>query len=156
MKILVIFVAIFVLFAGIFFFSRTGTKTSPGVLPSLAPSPSTGEQTVNIDASFTIITGSTTRSFNAEKYHNRSKDVFIEASNPSIINVKKKGITWDDFFRTLPMSLTKECLTTGDGETLCEGKGGVLKFYLNDTEDKDLLDKQIKQNDKALIKFTPY
>lgn len=118
------------------------------------PAPIMQEKQVNITAAFTIITGNITRSFKAEKYHNQSPDVYIEASNPTIVHVTKKGITWDDFFQTLPMKVTRDCLTTGDGETLCDGEGGTLKFYLNDAEDGDILGREIKDGDKALIKFT--
>lgn len=134
----------------IILFNRS--ETPPQVTQTPSPTPQI-EEKVDIKASFTIITGSIARSFKAEKYHNKSPDVYIEASDPTIIHVKKAGITWDDFFKTLPMKLTKQCLTTGDGETFCDGKGGGLKFYLNDIADKDLLDKEIKEGDKALIKF---
>lgn len=119
-----------------------------------APTPASTPEVINITASFTIITGSITRSFKAEKYHNKSPDVYIENPDPTIVNVKKAGITWDDFFKTLPMKLTKECLITGDGETFCSGQNGNLQFFLNDIEDKNLLDKEIKQNDQILVKFT--
>lgn len=114
--------------------------------------PQNTEQT----ATFTIITNQITRSFTAEKYHNKSEDVFINADNPSVVYVKKEGIKWSDFFSTLPMKLSHSCLVTGDGESLCDGKQGILKFYLNGKEDKNLLDKEINQNDKALIQFTSY
>lgn len=110
-------------------------------------------QEANIKASFTIITVNITRSFSAEKYHNQSSDVYIENPDPTIVNVKKIGITWDDFFKTLPMKLTKDCLTTGDGETFCNGTNGTLKFYLNDVETPDFLDRKIKDRDRGLIKF---
>jgi hypothetical protein len=120
--------------------------------PGIQPSPK--NEVIDLTATFTIITDNITRSFQAEKYHNQSADVYVESSDPTIVHVTKKGITWDGFFQTLPMKLTKECLTTGDGETFCNEKQGTLKFFLNDVEDKDLLDKQIKQGDKALIKFS--
>lgn len=119
------------------------------------PTPIPQNEKVNIKASFTAITGNITRSFKAEKYHNQSSDVYIESLDPTIIHVKKIGITWDDFFKTLPMRLTKDCLITGDGETLCNGKGGTLKFYLNDIQIPNLLDKEIRDGDKALINFSP-
>lgn len=131
-----------------------GNRTSPSSIQP-TPSPAQSSEKVNIKASFTIITGGITRSFKAEKYHNLSPDVYIDASDPNIVHVTKKGITWDDFFKTLPMKLTKDCLTTGDGETFCDGKNGSLKFFLNEIEDKVLLEKQIREEDKVLIKFTP-
>lgn len=131
------------------YFNKPQPQTSVPT-PTLSPTPT---QETNIKASFTIITGNIERSFQAEKYHNFSPDVYIQALDPTIVHVTKTGISWDDFFKTLPMKLTKECLTTGDGETFCDDKDGSLKFFLNDIEEKDLLDKEIKEGDKALIKF---
>ncbi len=133
-------------------FNKPQSNPSIDQIPSLAP---VAEEKVNIMASFTIITGNITRSFKAEKYHNQSPEVYVEAADPTTVFVKKRGITWDDFFKTLPMKLTKTCLITGDGETLCDVKDGTLKFFINDVEDKDLLDREIKEGDKVLIKFTP-
>ncbi len=100
------------------------------------------------------MTDKITRSFTNPKYHNQSPDVYISSDDPTKVHVTKAGTTWDDFFKTLPMKLTKDCLITGDGETLCDGKDGTLKFYLNGVEDKDLLEREIKEGDRALIKFT--
>ncbi|MBI2641706.1 hypothetical protein HYW87_03890, partial [Candidatus Roizmanbacteria bacterium] len=86
-------------------------------------------------------------------YHNLSADVYIEPQNPSIVTVKKEGITWDDFFKTLPFKLTKDCLTTGTKEAFCTNETGRLTFYLNGQKDDDLLSKQIQDRDKALITY---
>ena len=136
-------------------FSFTNLRPQSPQTPSPNPTPKMADEKVNITATFTIITDSITRSFKAEKYHNKSPDVYIEASDPTIVHVTKSG-TWDNFFKTLPMELTRECLITGDGETLCDGKDGSLKFYLNDVETPDLLEKQIKEGDKVLIKFISF
>lgn len=135
----------------IFAFTLFNKPQTPQVL---APTPASTPEVQNITASFTIITGSITRNFKDPKYHNKSTDVYITADDPTLVHVAKKGITWDDFFKTLPIKLTKDCLITGDGETLCDGQNGTLKFFLNDIEDKDLLNKEIKQNDQILVKFT--
>lgn len=110
-------------------------------------------ETTDIKASFTIVTNGLTRNFSAKMYHNLSPDVYIESPDPSTVHVKKTGITWNDFFKSLPMQLTKECLITGTKETFCRGENGTLRFYINDIEDKDLLDKEIKEGDKVLIQF---
>ncbi len=148
MKAILIIIAAFVaIISAIIYLNK------PQITPQ-APTPTPfSEEKVNIKATFTIITGNITRSFKAEKYHNLSPDVYIEASDPNIVHVTKTGITWNDFFKTLPMKLSKDCLVTGDGENLCSDKGS-LKFYLNDVEDKDLLDKEIRDDDKALIIYT--
>lgn len=148
---MILIVAVVIVGGAILFF-RSNAQNPQTTSPT--PPPSVVDEKVNITASFTIMTDAITRSFKAEKYHNQSPDVYIEAANPTVIHVKKKGITWDGFFKTLPMKLTKDCLITGDGETFCDGKDGTLRFYLNDAEDKDLLDREIKEADRALIKFT--
>ena len=130
------------------------SKPSSNMPPTQTPTP-TETTNVDIKASFTIITGNITRNFSAEKYHNQSTDVYIENPDPSVIYVTKTGITWDDFFKKLPMKLTKDCLITGDGETLCAGNGKTLKFFLNDIETPNLLDKEIMDGDKTLIIFKP-
>ena len=146
---------IFIIIAAALTLAFISTNKLPSdMLPTQTPTP-TETTNVDIKASFTIITGNITRNFSAEKYHNQSTDVYIENPDPSVIYVTKTGITWDDFFKTLPMKLTKDCLITGDGETLCAGNGKTLKFFLNDIETPNLLDKEIMDGDKTLIIFKP-
>lgn len=108
---------------------------------------------VSFGANFEIYTNGTKRIFTDGKYHNLSPDVFIEASAPNIVQVRKPGVTWTNFFETLPMSLTKDCLVTGTKQTFCTDATGELKFYLNDNEDKDALDRQINESDRLLVKY---
>lgn len=144
---------VLLVFFGFILFNKPQTPKASVKTPSLTPTPTSQKQEADIRASFTIVTGNITRNFKAEKYHNQSPDVYIESVDPAIVHVKKIGITWDDFFKTLPMKLTKDCLITGDGETLCNGQVGTLKFYLNGIQAPDLLDRQIKDGDKALIQY---
>ena len=155
-----VFIVVVVLLFGYLFFSK---KPSPPPQQSESQrqaeiteefSPNIPTQTiVDYKASFAIFTNGIFRVFTAAMYHNLSADVFIQADNPNLVHVKKSGVTWDDFFKTLPFKLTKDCLTTGTKETFCSGQNGTLKFYLNGVEDKDLLDKEIKAGDRALITF---
>lgn len=118
---------------------------------TLTPSPVS--ERIDIHANFTIITDNLVRNFSSPKYHNLSEDVYIKADDPTKVHVTKSGVTWSDFFKTLPMSLTKDCLTTGDGERLCNNKGS-LKFYLNDTEGPNVLDKEIKDGDRLKVIYS--
>jgi hypothetical protein len=157
LKKVIIILIVLILGYGLFIVSEGRLKVNKKV--SDLPTPSLTSPEINsatdITASFKIITGSITRSFTNPKYHNRSSDIFIEASDPTVVHAKKVDLTWNNFFNTLPMKLTEDCLTTGDGETYCNGKDGKLEFFINGQLDRNLLSKEIKQDDSVLIKFTP-
>lgn len=138
--------------AGGFLYLKSVNQLPPSAKENVSTAPPPISEEVDIRAKFTITTDKIIRNFSNPKYHNQSTDVFIQVDNPTVVYVKKSGITWSDFFKTLPMSLTKDCLTTGDGEKLCNDKG-VLKFYLNDLEDPDVLDKDIKHEDALKVTY---
>lgn len=115
--------------------------------------PSLTEEVVYYRATFAIYTNNVFRVFTASMYHNRSADVFIDASDPNIVTIRKKGVTWDDFFKTLPFSLNDECLTTGTKETFCTNANASLDFYLNGVKTPDALDKKIQPEDKLLVTY---
>ncbi len=125
---------------------------TPSTISQKTPQP---EKPTEHLASFAIFTNGTFRIFTASMYHNLSPDVFIQKDNPNIVYVKKDGLTWDDFFKTLPMKLDQTCLTTGTKQTFCTGQNGTLKFYLNGEKTDDALQKEIKQGDKLLVSFGP-
>lgn len=111
------------------------------------------EEVSDINASFAIFTNGTFRVFTASMYHNQSDNVFIESSNPNVVHVRKAHVTWNDFFATLPFSLSPNCLTTGTGQTFCTNKTGSLKFYLNGRPDPSALEREISGRDKLLVSF---
>ena len=119
------------------------TAHSPTPIPIKETTPSP----VNFTAYFEIHTLGTKRIFTDSKYHNLSDDVYITPSNTNQIIVKGKNVTWSDFFATLPMKLEKDCLTTGTGQVFCTSEIRSLKFYVNDIEDPDVLDKEISPDD---------
>jgi len=111
------------------------------------------QESVDYRASFAIFTNGLNRRFTATMYHNLSDDAFITSDNPNIVLVKKPGITWGEFFDTLPFILKKDCLTTGTDQTFCTNETGVLQFYLNGERVNDLLSREIKDGDRALITY---
>lgn len=114
---------------------------------SISPTPITKK------AKFLIFTNGLKRDFSSSMYHKLSQDAYIEAEDPTIVYVKSENITWNDFFRTLPFELTKECLTTGTGEIFCNSGDQKLAFYLNGVKKDNLLDTVINDKDQALISF---
>jgi len=123
---------------------------------SISPTPSPTLEVlkdVNYEARFAIYTNGIKRVFTNPMYHNLSKNVYIEASDASIVHVKKDRVMWMDFFMTLPFKLNKDCLTTGTNEMFCVTKNATLKFYLNGAKLDSLLFTPIKDGDWALISY---
>ena len=125
---------------------------------NLIPSPTNGALSVSpsempsdFTATFEITTNGTVRTFVNPMYHNLSEDVYINAENPNTVNVKRSGVSWNDFFSTLPFSLSKDCLTTGTGQTFCTNENGTLRFFINGVEDSNALDKEIQPNDNLEV-----
>ena len=151
-RLLILLVIVLVL---VLFLSKQANKVSDNPTPASTPTSAIAltPTPVNITASFEIYTLGTKRTFADGKYHNLSQDVYIEAENPSIVHVKKAGITWDDFFATLPMQLTKNCLVTGTKQTFCSGPEGTLRFFINDVENPDALDEIINEGDSLRVTY---
>ncbi len=150
--VIVILIALF----GYFFFSTKQTTPKSSLSKnntSTETTESSAAPVTDTQASFAIFTNGTFRIFTAGMYHNLSQDVYIDASNPNIVQVKKGGTTWNDFFSTLPFTLTPECLTTGTKETFCTGNRGTLKFYINGERRDSALSQEIKEGDKLLVTF---
>lgn len=102
-------------------------------------------------AGFTLIINGVKRDFSDPKYHNLSEDVYISADNPRVVRVKKRGSTWADFFSTLPMELSDECILTGTGQQFCTNTKSKLKFYVNGRKVNNFLERPILDTDQTLI-----
>ena len=113
----------------------------------------TTSSTVDYTASFEITTLGTKRIFTDPKYHNQNSDVYIQNPDPSVIFVKKGGVTWADFFNTLPFSLTETCLVTGTKQTFCNSETYKLRFYLNDQESSGVLSLEINPGDRLQVVY---
>lgn len=117
--------------------------------PLTTPSP----EVINYNAHFAIFTNGTFRIFTSAMYHNKNTDLYISADNPNTIQVRKKNLTWQDFFNTLPMKLDPNCLTTGTGQIFCSKDQNVLRFFINGKEDPDALSKSINPKDQLLVTY---
>jgi len=136
--------------------TKEATATNEQTVPEAAE-PTSATSTSDLPAEFTaqfkITTNGTERIFTDQKYHNLSADVFIESEKPDVIQVKRLGVTWKEFFATLPMSLTQDCLTTGTGQTFCTNESSELKFWLNGGEAAEVLEQNIQPNDFLLVEY---
>jgi len=151
-KLILLFIVIFLsAVIGYFYLNTDSNQTSSTTETIISPTP------INVftdfTATFSITTNGTVRTFTNPDYHNLSEDVYIEASNPNTINVTRSGVKWNDFFTSLPFSLSKDCLTTGTGQTFCTDESGTLKFFINGTENPDALDLEIMPNDNLEVVY---
>ena len=152
MKIIWILIPFAIIVSALLFLSQNSKRISQNSpLPAISFTPDLTPISVNFTASFEIYTLGTKRIFTDKKYHNLTEDVYITSEEPSIIYVKKSGIKWSEFFATLPMKLEKDCLTTGTGQVFCTSEKNKLKFYVNDMEDPDALDKEIDEDGKLKV-----
>lgn len=108
---------------------------------------------VSYIATFEIYTNGTKRIFTDPKYHNLNSKVFINSQDPKTIHIESSGITWMNFFSTLPMNLDKNCIITGTKQTFCTNSTQKLKFYINEIENPDALDEVIKPNDNLKVEY---
>ncbi|HEX9817651.1 MAG TPA: hypothetical protein VGA89_02050 [Patescibacteria group bacterium] len=153
LKILVFLVIIALASWYVLIFQQSVIEPAPDTTPIKQTLPTDQVEVVDYEASFIIFTNGTLRTFSTAMYHQRSEDVFLTAANPNLIQVKKEGVTWQEFFDTLPLKLTKDCLTTGTGQTFCSNDNQSLKFYLNGEFEPHLLEKVIAPGDQLLISF---
>lgn len=109
--------------------------------------------TYPLEASFEIYTNGTKRDFSANMYHELDPKAYIDPTPPYNIVIANPGTTWQEFFDTLPFSLSEDCLTTGTGQTFCNSSGASLHFYLNGVETETVLTEQIRSNDRLIIKY---
>lgn len=150
MKIIALIGIITVLAVAGFFISSKKLTTEIMLLPTPIPQ---AKEIIEKTVAFGIFTNGTFRIFTDQKYHNLSKDVYIDSSSPNIIRVKKANITWDDFFKTLPMKISKDCLITGTNQTFCTNTTQKLKFYINGEFDANALDRKINNKDQLLVSY---
>lgn len=120
---------------------------------SLPASPTPSFQPTDFTASFEITTNGTKRIFTQVMYHHQSPDLYIENPNPSTIHIKKSEATWNDFFKTLPFSLTQSCLVTGTKQTFCSTETKKLRFFLNEVETPNALENKIQANDHLRVTY---
>ena len=152
-KIPILLIIVAVVILGIYILFTQSSRSIPQDKSPRSSIVTNSSSSVDYTAGFVIFTNGTFRIFTASMYHNLSKDVYIQADNPNIVYVKKRGITWNDFFKTLPFQLTKVCLVTGTKQTFCTKTNERLRFFINGNEDTNALDNQIETGDQLLVTY---
>lgn len=155
-KVILIILILLAIVGGIFVWQRQRSKlTNATSLIQNIPT-QTAEEKTHIHAAFIIFTNGTKRIFTDSKYHERIPEAHLHVSSPSVIHIHAGGITWQEFFDSLPspMKVTAECLTTGTGQRFCTKGESDLKFYLNGQRaQQSILNQEIRDNDMLLISY---
>lgn len=152
---LAVTIVILIAVAGIlalFLFNKDNKVSTPSNVTE-EPADIQVEKDIERKAAFAIFTNGTFRIFSASMYHNLSQDAYITAENPNVVIVKKQGVTWGEFFNTLPFKLTSDCLTTGTKQTFCTNDNQSLKFFINGKREDAALGAEIKDGDRLLVTY---
>lgn len=141
-----------ILIGSVFLFSNPKGVLKTQGSDELIPTSPTPTKT-SFTASFEIITLGTKRVFTQSMYHYQSPRVYIEDRDPSTIHVNDLGVTWGDFFDTLPLTLNQSCLITGNKETYCNNEQNKLSFILNNTNTPKSLEMEIRSGDHLIVRY---
>lgn len=82
-----------------------------------------------------------------------SENVHIHGERGSVVHVHREGTTWREFFDSLGFELSDACLTTPEGEQLCNSETDRLSFVLNGVKLDSLAFQDITDIDRALISY---
>lgn len=137
-------------------FSVLYLRNSSGISTKKETSSATSTHTtipMPFEAKFAIYTNGTFRIFSDPRYHNQSKDIYINSDKPNYVVVNKVNSTWNDFFNSLPMKLDDSCLTTGTGQIFCTNENYKLQFFINGEAKENALREIILPTDELLVTY---
>ena len=82
-----------------------------------------------------------------------SENVHLHGERGSVVHAHREGTTWREFFDSLGFELSDACLTTAEGEQLCNSETERLSFVLNGVRLDSLAFQDITDIDRALISY---
>lgn len=87
------------------------------------------------------------------KYHNLSEKAFLTNQNPGVVFIKKTDVTWGDFFKSLNIGLTQDCVFQGSREQLCEDELNSIKYFVNGQRIYSPFSRVISDSDRMLVSY---
>lgn len=70
-----------------------------------------------------------------------------------VVHIHAKGVTLDQFLKSLGLGLSASCLVTDDGRQFCVGNGATLQMFVNGAPNTQLGDYQPQDLDRILISY---
>jgi len=114
-------------------------------------------QPVHWHADFALYIRGVRYDFDQERFFSSAEDELSENVHIHepflVVHVHREGSTWREFFYSLGFELTDQCLTTPEGEQLCNSDEERLSFILNGVKVDALAFEDITNIDRALISF---
>lgn len=149
-----VFLLILILSGLLFYFFLYNPAKTPAPVKILPVQEQTNTQNIKNEdrASLSIYINNIQVPTSSREFLNRSIDVYL-TQEISIIHIANPEVSWDDFFKTLPVTVSKNCFVTQSSVSYCSGDNGVLKFYLNGEKKDNLLSLKIKDGDRSLVTF---
>lgn len=141
-----ILLIVFGVLSGCNFLVDNTSPTSPDVFP--APL-----RDVDHTASLTVVIDGIPFNLTKDIYINQSEKIFLDSKFPGIIRVKKAPLVWQDFFDSVPIDVSKNCLTLDIRSSYCRTESKELKMFLNRIRVDTLLDKPVTDGDQILLSY---
>lgn len=108
---------------------------------------------VHWHADWAVYVNDDKQSFDAPRYQVNADFVHVEGGDGDTIHVHADGATLGEFLDTLAWSLSSQCLTTGDGDELCESEAAELEVLVDGTRVDDPATYQIQDGDEITISY---
>jgi len=91
--------------------------------------------------------------FSAQAYQIKSPWIHFEGGDGTTIHKHATGVKLGYLFSSLKLKLDDKCFVFQDGRSFCTNDENSLKFFINRVEVKDVVNYEIKDNDKILIVY---
>ncbi len=111
------------------------------------------EEEVHIHSDFKVYINDKAIDFSVPMYQLQAKSVHVEDGIGDIVHVHKKGITMGDFLKTLDIKFNKTCITIPLEGSYCNTADKKLSFYVNNIENDEFNNYEIKDLDKILVSY---
>lgn len=82
-----------------------------------------------------------------------SPNVHVHAPRTNVVHIHREQTTWDEFFRSLGMSISDTCLGLRDGTEYCTEGTESLKFFVNGVQVDSLRLENLADLGRVLISF---
>lgn len=118
----------------------------------------TGEEAYHAHFDLSVVLDGTPIDFTQDKYQSSEENELDEAihmhdGNGKVVHLHKKGATLEQFFNSLKIKFTKECLNLDTGANYCNGTSKTLKMFVSGQENTDF-EKYVPQDlDRILITY---